>query len=329
MHVYNYSVVLNSVLTPSMTNQLLTGVNYFNQVFHDANNSFNSKALGLYLSPDASINGKPIAGAPNLQIAGFEQIGITPPEGRNDVTWHLTDILSYTTGAHQFRFGGEFRQGRVNEFYHRHGLGSFSFTGGVGPWAGADGCGGEAASAACASLVNSGLLANAESLADYLAGNVASSSIAVGNPERYVTVNAFSLFVGDTWKATRRLSIDYGMRFEYFGVMHSNSADTANFIPGQGLIIQGPGGLHSLYTGDPNNFAPRVGFAYQANQKGDLVVRGGIGVFYDQINMNPFLDFRGPSGSAQGIQGNPIGPAPVSTYGAPICPTNPIDGSYK
>src|SRR5260370_37452673 len=48
--------------------------------------------------------------------------------------------------------------------------------------------------------------------------------------------------------------------------------------------------------------------------KSDLVVRGGVGVFYDQINMNPFLDFRPPIAAASGLQGNPIGPAAVDSY---------------
>jgi hypothetical protein len=50
------------------------------------------------------------------------------------------------------------------------------------------------------------------------------------------------------------------------------------------------------------------------------VVRGAFGVFYDQINMNPFLDFRSQlTPAAQGIQGNPIGPNAVSSFGAPFC----------
>ena len=50
-----------------MTNQLLFGVNYFNQTFSDANNSFNTKALGLFLSPDATIKGQPISGRPEYR----------------------------------------------------------------------------------------------------------------------------------------------------------------------------------------------------------------------------------------------------------------------
>ena len=308
IHVYNYSVVLNSVFTPRVTNQVLVGVNYFNQVFHDFNNSFDTKAMGLFLSPDATIKGKPILGAPNIVIsppsgsggAGFEQIGLTPPEGRNDITGHLTDIISYIAGAHQLRFGGEFRQARVNEFYHRRGTGKFVFDGSQGPWAS-----------------DTTVDPTTKALADFLAGDVSSSTIAVGNPERFVRVNAFNLYVQDAWQVTRNLNLNFGIRYEYFGPLHSPDRDLAVFVPGKGLLIQG-NGIDAIFPPDRNNFAPRFGFAYQPKGTGDLVVRGGIGVFYDQINMNPFLDFRPPIAGAQGLQGNPIGPRAVSTYSANV-----------
>ncbi len=277
LHVQNYSAVLNSVFTEKLTNQILFGISYFNQVFHDSNNSFNSQALGLYTSPDATINGNPILGAPNIQIAGFDQVGITPPEGRNDVTGHLTDIISYVAGKHQFRFGGEVRQGRVDEFYRRRSLGSFDFA----------------------------------SLADFLAGNVSSADIAVGNPERFVRVNSFDFFAQDNWQLTRKLNLNLGLRYDYVGPLYSVNQDLAVFVQGEGLKIQGAG-LNSIFPRDKNNFAPRLGFAYQPGTKNDLVVRGGIGLFYDQINMNPFLDFRGSG--ADGLQDNPIGPKPVDNY---------------
>jgi len=296
IHVQNYSLVLNSVLTPKLTNQVLFGVSYFNQVFHDANNSFNENALGLFTSPDALINGRTILGAPNIAISGFDQVGITPPEGRNDITGHLTDIVSYTAGRHQFRFGGEVRQGRVDEFYFRRSLGGFTFDGTQGPWAGSCASG----DPTCA-------------LADFLAGDVSTSTIAVGDAERFVRVNGFDFFGQDAWQVTRKLNLNYGLRYEYIGPLHSLNKDLAVFIPNQGLKIQG-NGIDSIFPPDKNNFAPRFGFAYQPTASNDLVVRGGIGVFYDQINMNPFLDFRPPSGAADGLQDNPIGPHPVDNY---------------
>ena len=325
LHVFNESLVLNSTFSSRLTNQVLVGANYFNQVFHDFNNGFDTHAMGLFLSPGALNHGQPILGAPNIEIGNFEQIGLTPPEGRSDLTWHITDIVSYSMGAHQLRFGGEFRRGRVNEFYHRRGTGKFVFDGTSGPWNGPAGCGAASPTSACSTLLaNSTFATNAFSLADYLAGDVSlctpakiangddcGSTIAVGDPERTVHVNAYNFYFQDSWQWTKRLSINYGMRYEYFGPLHSSDKDLAVFIPNKGLVIQG-NGISSIFPPDRNNFAPRLGFAYQA--KNNLVVRGSFGVFYDQININPFLDFRPPANAADGLQDNPIGPHPVSNY---------------
>src|SRR6266849_3827692 len=320
IHVFNYSAVLNSALSSRLTNQVLAGANYFNQIFNDFNHSFDTKALGLFLSPGATINGQPIHGAPNIRITGFENIGLTPLEVRSDLTWHVTDIVSYSKGAHQFRFGAEVRQAHLNEFYHRRGTGRFAFDGTQGPWS--------ATIATCSANVTPypafctarGFSGPADAaatggFADYLAGDVSGSTIAVGNPERFVVVNAYNLYFQDGWQITRKLNLNYGMRYEYFGPLHSDRKDIANFIPGRGFAIQGAG-LDSVFPPDRNNFAPRIGFAYQPTAKGDLVIRGGIGVFYDQINLNPFLDFRPPIAASQGIQGNAFGDPrfAVSTY---------------
>jgi Carboxypeptidase regulatory-like domain/TonB dependent receptor len=300
IHVYNYSAVLNSTLTSKLTNQLLFGANYFNQIFNDNNNSFVTKSLGLFLSPDATINGKPINGAPNIRIGKFEQIGLTPPEGRSDLTWQITDIISHTVGAHQFRYGAEVRRAKLNEFYHRRGTGRFTFDGTQGPWSGSSTC-----------VSNPNLCA----LADFLAGDVSFSTIAVGNPERFVHVNAFNAYFQDSWQITKRLNLNYGLRYEYFGPMQSDLKDIANFLPGRGFVVQGVNGV-SLFNPGKNHFAPRLGIAYQPTGRSDLVVRAGFGVFFDQINLNPFLDFRPPITASQGIEGNPFGAFPVSTYGA-------------
>ncbi len=301
IHVQNYSAVLNSVLTARLTNQLLFGVNYFNQTFNDANHSFDTHAMGLYTSPDALIHGQPILGAPSISIGGFEQVGITHPSGRNDITGMLTDIVSYNVGKHQFRFGGEMRQGHVDEFYFRHSRGAFNFDGSQGPW---ENC--PLSASQCAD-------GNVFALADFLAGDFVSSGIAVGNAERKVVVNGFDFFAQDSWQLTRRFNFNWGLRWDYFGPLHNGSKDLAVFIPSAGGIkIQG-NGIGSIFPGDKNNFAPRLGFAYQPTSREDLVVRGGIGVFYDQINMNPFLDFRPPN-AADGLEDNPAGPSAVSTY---------------
>src|SRR5258708_35927030 len=132
MHVQNYSVTYNRTFSSNLTNQALVGVSYFNQVFSDANSNFNPVALGL----NTGVTSPNLRGAPLIAISGFENTGLTPNSGRNDITGHFADALSYTTGKHQLRFGGEIRQARIDSFYTTGGRGAFYFTGQQGPWRG-------------------------------------------------------------------------------------------------------------------------------------------------------------------------------------------------
>jgi hypothetical protein len=309
IHVQNYSITWNSTLSTRLTNQLLAGVNYFNQVFYDFANGFNANDYGLFVSPSITV-----LGAPRINISGFDSIGLTPPSGRNDITGHLTDTASYVTGKHQFRFGGEYRQAQLQEFYHRRALGVFSFDGSRGPngdgtvpWTNPD--------------------PNVNSLADFLAGNVRTSNVAIGDPKRQVFVNTFNLFAQDAWQITKKLSLNFGVRYDYLGPMHNDRKDLSVFVPDKGgLLFQGTG-ISSLYPQDWNNFAPRLGFAYRVKENSDLVVRGSFGVFYDTPNLNPFLDNRPPNGAPNGVEGNPAGSTPVSTIEADNY-TIPTNGSY-
>jgi len=302
IHVFNYSVTLNSAISTRMTNQVLVGVNYFNQVFRDAVASYDTHTNAqLFLSPDTPVTPK-FFGAPNVRISGFEQIGITPPEGRNDITGMIADVVSYNTGKHQLRFGGEYRQAHLNEFYFFHSLGKFVFDGSQGPWNI-----GTKTSPAC--VVSD---ANVCALADFLAGDVASSAINAGNAERKIVVNALDFFGSDAWQVTPRLNLNLGLRWDYFGPLHNGSKDIAIFVPGRGIQIQGAG-IDGIFQKNLKNFSPRVGFAYQPTSREDLVVRGGFGIYFDQINVNPFMDVRPPN-NADGVQDNPAGPSPVSIY---------------
>jgi hypothetical protein len=309
IHVFNYAVTLNSVFTPRMTNQLLVGVNYFNQVFRDAVASYDTHSKAqLFLSPDTPTTPK-FFGAPNLRIAGFEQVGITPPEGRNDITGMIADVVSYNTGKHQIRFGGEYRQAHLNEFYFFHSLGKFNFDGSQGPWA--TYCKNNPTATGCTNALGQPDQ-NIFALADFLAGNVVSSAINVGNAERKIVVNALDFFGSDSWQVTRRLNLNLGLRWDYFGPLHNGSKDIAIFVPGRGIQIQGAG-LDGIFHKNLRDFSPRIGFAYQPTSREDLVVRGGFGIYFDQVNVNPFMDVRPPN-NADGVQDNPAGPSPVSIY---------------
>jgi hypothetical protein len=318
IHVQNYALVYNHVFTPAVTNQVLAGVNYFNQVFHDFETDFEPATLGL-------VTGAPFSGSPNIHIGlngEFDPVGMTPPEGRNDITGHLTDDLSWTVGKHQFKFGGEYRQAQLDEFYHRHALGALSFDGAQGPWTSAD-------------LAAYGGDTNLLPLADFMAGYVSptASSIAIGNPDRQVFVNTFDVFAQDAWQITPKFSFNYGVRYDYEGPLHNDYKNLSVFRPSLGGIVFQGQQISSLYDRSWLNFSPRLGFAYQAMNS--TVVRGGFGFYFDTPNLNPFLDNRPGNGAPNGVEGNPSGPSPVLTVqplnigsshpiqsGVPVFPTS-------
>jgi len=325
IHVYNYSLVHNLTLSSHLTNQITIGVNYFNQVFSDQKTGFNVDSLGF-------VTNSPYTQAPNIKISGFETIGNTPPEGRNDITGHLDEALSWVKGKHQMRFGGEFRQAQVDEFYQRHSVGTFVFNGSTGPWANDyQNCTGYfASSPSLASACASGSLGSVLSLADFLGGYMSSASIARGNAERQVFITTFDLFAQDSWQLTPRLNIDYGLRYDYMQPMHSNFQNISVFRPeltsSDGLAFQG-NQISQLYPSDWTNFSPRVGFSYAPASVNGAVIRGGFGMFFDTPNANPFLDNRTNNNAPNGVEGNPGGPEPVytvATYGTTVVPGQAI-----
>jgi hypothetical protein len=287
IHVQNYSVVYNRTISSRLVNQLLLGVSSYNQVFHDFNTSFNVQALGLN-------TGVTVTGAPSISISTFDGTGETPQEGRNDVTGHITDAVSYNVGAHQFRFGGEYRKAQLDEFYFRNSLGSFTFDGSQGGYA-------------------KGTNSSVAALADFMAGEVSRSTLARGNAERMVYVNSFDVFAQDAWQLTRRLNVNYGIRYDYVGPMHNGDKNLPTFVPSSGgLVVQGAG-IANLYPQDWNNVAPRFGFAFQPRENGSLVIRGAFGVYFDSSSLSPFLDNRTSNGGPNGFEGNPSGANPVQT----------------
>lgn len=296
IHVYNYEVAHSWTLSPAISNLFTFGFNYFNQVFSDQKTGFNVSSLGF-------VTNSPYTQAPNISISGFEPIGQTPPEGRNDMTSVFNDALAWTIGKHQYKFTGEFRRGSVNEFYQRHSVGSFTFTGEVGPWCAADSSGPDCNNSYA-------------SLADFLAGYYAKANIARGDAERTVSINNFAISAQDQWQILPTLNVNYGLRYEYMGPMHNDKKDLSVFRPelgaAGGLAFQG-NQIGSVYPQDWNNFSPRVGFSYSPNKFSGYVLRGGVGIFFDTPNANPFLDNRPGNSAPNGLEGNPGGPNPVYT----------------
>lgn len=315
--MHNVSVALNSVLTPRIVNNLVLGTNYFLQTFGDNNRSFNPIAAGL--NTGVSQAGS-LAGSPTINISGFAQIGVTQPLGRIDTTGHITDTLSWVLGRHSLKIGGEYRRANLDIFYQQNRLGTFNFDGTAGPW-----------SKDALTDGPSSLAATRRALADFLAGYVRpsnGSTIALGELQRDYRQNSYDLFIHDTFQINSRLTLNYGLRYNYTGPLYDTEDSISTFVPGKGIV--GPGtGLDHLYQPDRNNFAPRAGFAWKV--LGDkTVIRGSYGIFYDVPAVSFFASNNPGNGGALGVNANPGGKAPVysvTASGYTLTAGNPIFGS--
>jgi hypothetical protein len=97
-----------------------------------------------------------------------------------------------------------------------------------------------------------------------------------------------SFYAMDTWKITPKLTLTYGLRYELFAPIMERKNNTTNFTPtnGGGIVTAASNAsgwyARSLIHPDLNDFAPRLGFAYQMTNR--IVLRGGYGVFYQHSN---------------------------------------------
>lgn len=303
--MHNFSLVYNEVLSPNFVAQTVVGVNYFKQVFNDANTGFNIPALGL----NTGVTNPALYGAPFIDIEGFDELGLTPPLGRIDTTGHLDETFTYTTGTHQLRFGSEYRRARFDVFYERNARGSFTFDGSQGPFASAN----ASDTWDTAALLGSAN-ASLNSLADFLAGrvNTNNATITYGDLQRNYYLNSTTGFFSDSWKALPNLTLNYGLNWVYQSPLSDPTDRISTFIPADGGITY-VNKIGTLWPRDWHDFGPRFGFAYQPKFSSKLVIRGGYGIFYQVPNVNYFGDNVPPNHGATGILANPGGFAPVYT----------------
>ena len=292
-HMHNVSVVDTHIFSPRLVNQLTLGVNYFLQAFNDNDTSPNPIALGLNTGATEAV----LQGSPKLSITGFDYVGATSPEQRIDTTGHLTDSVSYNVGRHALIFGGEYRRAVLDIGYDINERGTFTFDGSRGPWS-----------------TDTTLTGNLRSLSDFLAGypsNSNGATIAQGQLQRVYYQDSFDLWAGDTFRLNPHLTLNYGARFTYQGVLHDSRDSITNFVPSQGFVTPGKN-FGSLYPQDWNNIDPRFGFAYTLGHDSKTVVRGSYGIFYDVPALNFFTANTSlPNGGAAGVNANPGGPSPV------------------
>ena len=104
---------------------------------------------------------------------------------------------------------------------------------------------------------------------------------------KYFRQKDWALFFQDDWKITPRLTLNLGLRYEYFAPLTEANGNLSNFyLGGTGPDALANGVVKTtdqLYPADKNNFAPRLGFAWSPFADGKTVIRGGFGVSYNRI----------------------------------------------
>jgi len=159
---------------------------------------------------------------------------------------NVTDSVSWSIGAHQMKFGVDYRRLRPEE-------GSFTYQLGY----------------------------EFLSLQNVLANSVPVAFVASRTPDVQMVISNWSIFAQDTWKMTRNLAATYGLRWEYNAVPSSPNGTppfTVNQVSNLSTATIAPAGT-TLWHPQKDDFAPRLGLAWQARP--NLVLRAGAGFFYD------------------------------------------------
>ena len=221
------------------------------RIINNARASY-SRSIGPQLTAPAGFQN-----FPNVIIDDLSSVNVGPeqnaPQGYIQNVYQLADTINYIRGAHSFKAGIEGKQ------Y-------------ISPTNGLPRARGEWDYTSLSQLVNDFVPNGAPNKALRGAG---SGSV----PENY---KALYWFVQDDWKVTPRLTLNLGLRYEYYGVPLGDKRQALNAIsddPSLGLFFRAP-------KADTNNFAPRFGFAYDPTGRGQWAIRGGAGLAYDVIPNN-------------------------------------------
>lgn len=285
----NYAFSLTRIVNPNVVNT--TKVVY--------NRLFNSQPLGsnpvgptLY----ASASGLPTVNGQTLQFPGYSNTtpGNSIPYGGPQNLYQIYDDLSVTHGRHQLKFGGQYIQIRDNRTF--------------GAYENAVEALGTNLSTALAGLTN-GTLHEFESainpqgeypcLKDITTGVLVQTpsctlTLPVNKPAfgRHYHYNDGAFYGQDTWKVTSRLTLNAGLRWEYYGVQHNDDPNLdSNFVMGPGATIfdrirsgkvelAKDGGV--FWKPQYGNWGPRIGFAYDPFGKGKTSIRAGYAIGYER-----------------------------------------------
>ncbi len=221
--------------------------------------------------------------------------------------FQFQDHLSIIKGKHSFKFGGEYRRTRNGAAWYYNSSGSYI------PYGIED-------------LVTDMAFGDEADLALFGAPYYGSMYFASASlnpstgqaPDYYrgFRANEFAAYFQDDWRISPRLTINWGVRYEYFGPPHnfrpnldSNfyfgeqttpivTASDNPYFPGNNAFYAGvaTGDFqvrnNEIWNKDTNNFAPRLGLALDVLGNQKLVLRAGAGIMYDRIYNNVFENIR-------------------------------------
>ncbi len=223
-------------------------------------------------------------GIPRIEVEGlpFDRIRFGADRSENTPgilaqnIFELSDTLTKVFGNHAFKFGGAYRKEQDNS----------------------DGSGGSRPLYSFSGLFN---LANGTPIFEAINADPRTGDPA--DAQRYFSTNYWSGFVQDDWKVRPNLTLNLGLRYEYYEPLKEKEGRLSNlFFGSQGLINSQVRTVTDLFEADRNNFAPRIGFAYSpklrvlgfGSETGDsTVIRGGFGIAYNRIPVAPLANVRG------------------------------------
>jgi outer membrane receptor protein involved in Fe transport len=252
----------------------------------------------------------PNSGTPSL-LGGNDLIQF------GDNTGSLGGALTKTLNRHTLKFGGEARLLRPNFWQYADASTQFAFTPGF-----TQGPNPTAAAAASTGLAFASFMLGAPNTGS----SIRAASLAT-------QMKYYGAFLQDDWKVANKLTFNLGLRYEYESPRTERYNQLTNFdqtatppLAAAGLNLKGAltfvgvnGNPREQWNADRNNFAPRIGFAWNVTPK--TVVRGGGGLFYAAMTGV------GGASVAIGVAGFEATSTMVTTLNG-VTPTNYLDNPY-
>ncbi|HEY3383543.1 MAG TPA: TonB-dependent receptor [Vicinamibacterales bacterium] len=260
--------------SPRLLMEARGGYNRFVESFLPEDGTFDPNSIGL----NTGVSSKDF-GLPQFRITGYAPIGTNAsvPRGRTDTNLHAVLAFAYSAGRHNVKAGYEFRRTTVDGYFDAGYRGVLNFG----------------------------------SLDDFLAGNVASGRQVIGDSQRVTSQSSHGLYLQDNFAVSPKLTLNYGLRWDYMGVLGEQSNRLSILDPKKGLVQVGSSDLAALYPRDLANFGPRVSVVWDPSGQGQTVARASWGVFFDSYSQDyfvgqlPFNTFN-PGPAYNGIGASPI-----------------------